>query len=154
MKRSKPMSRGKGFRMRDYQKATESEVEIPVTPECEKVPHLKPLVRGVYGPAQLTARPREKKPIRSEEYRRLVASLPCFHCGLQGSSQAAHPNSGKGRGVKESDLSCFPLCADRPGIKGCHSRFDQYELVAKGDPMREFEAKAKSWTQTLIRTRT
>jgi hypothetical protein len=65
---------------------------------------------------------------RSEPYRRLVAQLACKACGIQGYSQAAHPNSGKAKGAKADDRLCFALCCDRPGTKGCHARFDQYEL--------------------------
>lgn len=64
-------------------------------------------------------------PVRSEAYRRAVASLPCKVCGIEGHSQAAHPNNGKGAGMKTDDRLCFPLCADRPGVQGCHSKFDQ-----------------------------
>ena len=36
-------------------------------------------------------------PVRSEAYRRAVASLPCIACGIQGYSQAAHlPPEAKG----------------------------------------------------------
>ena len=36
-------------------------------------------------------------PLRSEKYRRAVASLPCINCGIQGYSQAAHlPPEAKG----------------------------------------------------------
>ena len=36
-------------------------------------------------------------PVRSEAYRRAVASLPCINCGIQGYSQAAHlPPEAKG----------------------------------------------------------
>ena len=92
--------------------------------------------------------------MRSETYRRLVAALPCFNCGIQGHSQAAHPNSGKTRGVKLSDLDCFPMCATRPGFKGCHAAYDQYEIVPKGQAMRDYEARAKESTQRLIRETT
>lgn len=77
--------------------------------------------------------------MRSEKYRRVVASLPCIECGLEGYSQAAHSNEwshGKGRGMKASDTALFPLCADRLGVQGCHSRFDQYKLY----PREEMEA--------------
>lgn len=63
------------------------------------------------------------KPVRSEAYRRWIASLPCFCCGIQGYSQCAHANGG-GMGTKASDLETFPLCATRPGDMGCHMRFD------------------------------
>tara|TARA_R110000868_G_scaffold211993_2_gene462010 strand:- start:471 stop:788 length:318 start_codon:yes stop_codon:yes gene_type:complete len=66
-------------------------------------------------------------PVRSEAYRRLVAALPCIFCGIEGHSQAAHPPP-TGKGIKESDLTCFPLCCARPGVVGCHSSFDSYAL--------------------------
>ena len=71
--------------------------------------------------------------IRSESYRRLVAALPCILCGIEGHSQAAHPNTGKAKGAKADDLLCFPLCADRPGVKGCHAQFDQHQLFEKAE---------------------
>lgn len=70
-------------------------------------------------------------PVRSEAYRRLVSSLPCIACSIQGYSQAAHANTGKGMGTKACDLQTFPLCADRPGQRGCHSLFDQGALFGK-----------------------
>lgn len=70
-------------------------------------------------------------PAKDERYRRLVASLPCIRCGVQGFSQAAHPNAGKGMGTKASDYECFPLCCDRPGVRGCHSVFDQGAMFEK-----------------------
>lgn len=71
------------------------------------------------------------EPIRSKAYLRLVAQLPCKHCGIWGHSQAAHANTGKGMGTKACDLQTFPLCADRPGQRGCHSLFDQGALFGK-----------------------
>lgn len=66
-------------------------------------------------------------PVRSEEYRRLVAALPCFTCGIQGYSQAAHvPPDGKG--LKQDDREIFPLCCARVGVPGCHADFDQYRM--------------------------
>lgn len=83
------------------------------------------------------AQPKENA-IQSEPYRRLVASYPCIHCQIQGYSQAAHPPpTGKGR--KEDDRECFPLCCTRPGITGCHVEFDQYRLIST-DQMREVAA--------------
>ena len=70
--------------------------------------------------------PRPKTPtVRSEPYRRLVASFPCVNCGLHGRSQAAHANYGRGLGQKASDLELFPLCADGPATIGCHSSHDR-----------------------------
>lgn len=71
------------------------------------------------------------QPVRCKAYLRLVAQLPCKHCGIWGYSQAAHANTGKGMGIKACDLKTFPLCADRPGQRGCHSLFDQGALLGR-----------------------
>lgn len=71
--------------------------------------------------------------VRDKSYRRLVAALPCIRCGIAGFSQAAHPNTGKGAGTKADDSDCFPLCADRPGVRGCHSAFDQGAMFSKAE---------------------
>ena len=63
----------------------------------------------------------KERPRRSETYRRWVASLPCAHCGIAGYSQAAHADQGKGIGLKAGDDQIFPACADRPGVRGCHT---------------------------------
>ena len=75
-------------------------------------------------------------PVRSEAYRRAVASLPCINCKVPGYSQCAHSNSGKGAGIKASDLDSFPLCTVHPGadgglVQGCHENFDQGALFTK-----------------------
>jgi hypothetical protein len=65
--------------------------------------------------------------VRSEPYRRYVASQACFACGIEGFSQAAHPNQakyGKGRGIKASDSYCFPLCGPHGLSAGCHFELD------------------------------
>ena len=70
-------------------------------------------------------------PVRSEALRRAVASLPCVICGIPGYSQAAHGSEGKGMGIKACDLTLFPACCDRPGVRGCHSQLDQGALFTK-----------------------
>lgn len=70
----------------------------------------------------------KESPVRSEAYRRLVASLPCANCGRVGHSQHAHTNAGKAKAMKNDDRDAMPLCADDYGILGCHSRFDRYAL--------------------------
>lgn len=70
--------------------------------------------------------------VRSERYRRLVASLPCIFCGIAGYSQHAHENDGKGKALKLDDRRAMPLCCTRPGIEGCHVAFDQYRLLPGG----------------------
>ena len=87
------------------------------------------------------AAPVEKEnPLRSEAYRRAVASLPCIHCGIEGYSQAAHlPPEAKG--MKQSDLLTFPLCCTRVGIAGCHQDYDQYRLFPRAAAM----AVGRAW---------
>jgi hypothetical protein len=99
--------------------------------EAEREANLRALVaptrslhRGTYGSAVLTPAPKPDTP-RSESYRRLVAQLPCIHCGREGQTQAAHPNDGKGMAIKASDLECFPLCVE------CHREFDQGAMFPK-----------------------
>jgi hypothetical protein len=65
--------------------------------------------------------------LRSESYRRFVASFECFSCRIENYSQAAHSNQAKhghGRGIKSSDEFIWPLCCERPGHMGCHKMHD------------------------------
>lgn len=112
---------------------------------------VKPVSRGTYAANEGRAMPKAPRPVRSEKYRRRVAALPCFQCGIQGFSQAAHPNHGKARGRKQSDLECFPLCCTRPGEPGCHYRFDQFQIVSRVD-MPAFEQRAAAWTKHQLET--
>lgn len=110
-----------------------------------------PITRG--RPAVITGEvvsAQKEEPVRSEEYRRLVAALPCILCGSVGSSQAAHPNTGKGAGIKADDRLCFPLCADTIGRVGCHTRFDQGAIFTK-DERRDQETVWGLQTQAQIR---
>lgn len=91
------------------------------------------------------------KPMRSEAYRRAVASLPCVICGVPGYSQAAHANTGKGMGLKACDLTCFPACCPRPGIQGCHAALDQGALFTKA-ARRELEPVWAADAQRRIHT--
>ena len=106
-----------------------------VTPGAFRVP-----VPVASAPA---ARVEKSAPVRSEALRRAVASLPCINCGVPGHSQCAHSNSGKGAGIKASDLDSFPLCTVHPGadgrpVQGCHENFDQGALFTKA-ARRELE---------------
>ena len=88
-------------------------------------------------------------PVRSEAYRRAVATLPCAICGVPGYSQAAHGSEGKGMGIKACDLTLFPACCDRPGVRGCHGQLDQGALFAKS-VRRELEPVWAADTQRRI----
>lgn len=90
--------------------------------------------------------------MRSEKYRRAVAALPCVNCGIDGYSQAAHPNSsvyGKGMGLKADDFACVPLCSDRPGVVGCHSRWDTHKMAPKEERPAIWE-RWVSWTRNAL----
>lgn len=100
----------------------------------------------------MPSRPKSK-PVRSEPYRRLVASLGCAMCGVEGASQAAHPNAGKGLGIKASDLLCFPLC--HVGANDHHGQWDRYETAPSGARERQAELEpylAEQTQQTLWAT--
>ena len=71
------------------------------------------------------------EPVRNEAYRRAVASLPCVICKVPGYSQAAHGSAGKGMAIKACDLTLFPACCDRPGVRGCHGQIDQGAMFTK-----------------------
>lgn len=94
-------------------------------------------------------------PVRSESYRRAVATLPCAICGVPGYSQAAHANTGKGMGMKACDLTCFPACGPRPGFQGCHAALDQGALFSKAvrrelEPVWAADTMRKLWEMELI----
>lgn len=76
---------------------------------------------------------------RSKKYRMFVAGFPCFSCGIEGSSQAAHPNFDKGLSLKTDDSLCFPLCSVRPGHVGCHQMLDLRLDGLTRDERREME---------------
>ena len=84
-------------------------------------------------------------PVRSEAYRRAVATLPCIACGIEGYSQHAHENAGKGKSMKADDRCAMPLCCTRPGIEGCHAAFDQYRLLPGG--REDHHAQGRTWAK-------
>lgn len=53
-------------------------------------------------------RSRRRGPLRSEAFRRWIATFPCIIC-LNPETQAAHTEKG-GTSMKGSDASCVPLC--------------------------------------------
>lgn len=89
---------------------------------------------------------------RSEALRRAVTQLPCMNCGITGHTQAAHMNLGKGGAIKASDAAIAALCADRPGVRGCHSRLDQGGDLPKAERRAfEIEMVAKTYIALIER---
>jgi hypothetical protein len=77
----------------------------------------------------------KERPVRSEPYRRLVAALPCWLCGLTDNSQAAHSDFGKGMGAKSSDITCYPLCHSchtNMGASGAYTKAGRRSLEMVG----------------------
>ncbi len=104
-------------------------------PNADRVRHVPSVTPGAFrAPVAVSAAPaahvEKATPVRSQAYLRVVASLPCIACGIQGYSQAAHlPPEAKG--MKQSDLLTFPLCCVRVGVPGCHQDYDNYRLFPK-----------------------
>lgn len=89
------------------------------------------------------------EPVRSEPYRRAVAALPCFRCGIHGLSQAAHADEGKGLAIKACDLTCYPLCGTRLGEPGCHWLVGTSGRINRGE-RRGLELRGKEATQATL----
>lgn len=127
--RSKPMNRGSGFKRPTLERVRSAVVPIPADVAA----------RIAYRAAELNPAPKADV-VRHEGYRRLVAAMACRRCRIFGHGQAAHPNADKGMAMKADDRLCFSLCADRPGVRGCHSLFDQGAVYAK-DARRDLEVR-------------
>jgi hypothetical protein len=93
----------------------------------------------------------KQKPWRCEAYRRLVAELPCAHCGRAGPSQVCHGDEGKGMAIKSSDLSCWPGCADGYMRRGCHSMLGSSGIFTR-DQRRVLEAGHARKTRATIKS--
>lgn len=109
------------------------------------------MAQGLAAAAPATVAPKDDA-VRSEAYRRLVAAMPCAHCGIAGYSQHAHENMGKGAGLKVDDRRAMPLCCTRPGVEGCHAAYDSYRLLPGGrEGHREAGARWAEQTRKSIR---
>jgi hypothetical protein len=89
---------------------------------------------------------------RDEDLRRAVVRLPCMKCGIEGYTQAAHTNLGKGGAIKASDAAIAALCCDRPGVRGCHTLLDQGGKLPKLERRAfEIEMVAKTYIALIER---
>ena len=82
--------------------------------------------------------------LRSSFHRKIVASLPCIACGLEGYTQAAHRNEGKGMGIKACDSQMMPLCVS------CHRELDQGGKLDRETRRTIERAYVKTTRQILI----
>jgi len=112
--------------------------------------------RGVHAQSsdEVVSVPKER-PVRSADYRRWVATLPCYRCGMHGHSQAAHADQGKGMAIKSSDLTCYPLCGPHLDqrttppyqmVPGCHADVGTLGKMTQAE-RRDFESRAIPDTQ-------
>lgn len=116
-------------------------VRPPITPSPE-AGRAKMSVVGFAGSV-----PKENV-VRSEPYRRAVASLACYRCRLEGFSQACHGDENKSMSRKTCDLTCWPGCGARPdGSMGCH---EYVSRVMSREHRREFEKLAAADTQAAL----
>jgi hypothetical protein len=90
------------------------------------------------------------EPVRSEPYRRLVASFECIHCGAPGPSQAAHADMGKGMSLKTDDRTCYPLCATKVEGPGCHDTIGASGAFTR-EQRRELEQRYGAATRERIK---
>ena len=93
---------------------------------------------------------KKASPVRDEAYRRAVAAMACAHCGRPGPSQAAHGDAGKGMGIKSSDESCFPACADSEGRRGCHALIGSSGLFTR-EQRRALETRYAEQTREILK---
>lgn len=92
---------------------------------------------------------KKENPLRSEEYRRLVADMACAHCKLVGFSQAAHEDAGKGGALKSDDRRIYPACGPRYMEPGCHYLIGTQRIYPKAK-RRELERKWVIETQQEV----
>ncbi len=87
------------------------------------------------------------KYFRSKKHLKNVASLACQHCGLEGSTQAAHSNQlkhGKGRSLRASDEYTAALCIR------CHFILDQGSKLTKEERVDMWEKAHRKTIERLI----
>lgn len=86
----------------------------------------------------------KSNPLRSRKHLMVVASLPCSDCGVEGFTQAAHANFGKGLATKACDSQTFPLCLY------CHTSLDQSGRLDKEERRRTEATFVQKTRQLLI----
>ncbi len=119
MQRRTPIKPGKGFKRPTWTPKPCKQMDYEPRPRAAAVAVTDTRARMV---VQVPKR----EYVRSETYRRWVATLPCAHCGIVGFSQCAHSDDngagGKGMGIKASDDTCYPACGPHGDDPGCHWR--------------------------------
>ena len=88
----------------------------------------------------------KSSPLRSKKHRMNVATLECVACGLEGMTQAAHRNEGKGMGIKACDSQMMALCVR------CHSDLDQGGKLDR-ETRRAIELAYVKVTRQLMKNR-
>ena len=121
--------------------------QIERKPRAPLVPRDTPVRATMQVPALFRPIPKVR-PVRSEPYRRYVAQLPCYRCGVSGITQACHGDQDKGMATKTSDLTCWPGCGpDHMGNAGCH---DFVGRKLDKEARRAFELRAAADTREAL----
>lgn len=100
----------------------------------------------------------KERPLDCEAYRKYVAALPCWLCHIEGYSQAAHADEGKGMAIKSDDRTCYPACGPHSSAHGqammiypgCHWLIGTSGTFTR-DHRRHIEALAGAETQQRLR---
>jgi hypothetical protein len=84
---------------------------------------------GPVAPKLAKSKAKPTKPMRSEDYRRLVASVPCRYpgCKAQAPSQPCHLNFGKGKAMKVADSKIAAGCPEH------HRELDQGKTLTRDE---------------------
>jgi hypothetical protein len=141
------MNRSAPMRRTGFKRARPQLVTLPVDDDLVvTIERIAPRLYRVPAPsvAPVFEQAMKLNPLRSESYRRFVASHACFECGLAGSSQCAHANFGKGMAMKTSDRDSWPMCFR------CHADHDHSRGMTR-DQRREKEARYVDRMQEIAR---
>lgn len=68
-----------------------------------------------------------------------ITSMPCWECGAVGFTVQAHVGKeGKGAGRKANADQIANLCCSRPGVMGCHEKYDERKAPFDDERHRGF----------------
>lgn len=119
--------------------------------QCTYVPRPRAVAVAICdGKTRMSVPLPKGKPLRDANYLRRVAALPCAHCGIEGFSQAAHGDQGKGMAIKSSDDTAYPACGPRPGEPGCHYLIGTSGTFTR-DERRALEQRYAAATRQLLK---
>jgi hypothetical protein len=151
------VNRGAPLRRTAFKRKPPVRVTLPLDDDLVvTLERIAPRLYRVPAPSAAVFNPQPKREyVVDEGYRRAVAALPCYRCGIVGFSNACHSDSGadgKGERIKACDLTCWPGCVARGfDAPGCHFLVGMTALMNRGEK-RAFELRAAADTQATLIT--